>query len=604
MKTIKTAILTLLLTILPAIAEPVKTKGTIEKVIVYHGRAMVTRNIELPAETGNLEIIVTDLPHEILSETLHAEITPGINIVGLRYRQYSSKEYENKEINKIEEQIELAQNRLYHAQKKYEMAMTNWSTLDKLEKFAIDAKQIDLEHGLLQAEPVIKIADYIETQRAKFRQQALEFEDQTKIENKNIQQLNKTLSQLRQGRQTVFREALLNINKTTSAKASINLNYLVKDADWSCQYNLRADQNNSKCTIEYNALLHQSTGENWQNVNLLLSTAEPSMIAAPPKLDPMKITLTPIIASASSPEDNYGMANKIMSDMPQRATQNVTFQYQSQKEDFEKILSRRREQARKGSTANSILNLDADKIQSREFFLNEREIQQMQKQIQKVRHTEAVAVTYHIPGQITLPHRSEKQIVRITAEQLNADFVHLATPLLTDYVYLTGIIKNTSKTIFLPGPASAYSNGQFVGNTQMPLVTINQSFEAGFGIDSQIKVSREFEDKKVDTLWGNRIDENHYRLAIHNYKNTPVKLRLFDRLPYTDVDELYIYDFETDNELSKEKEYLRAQRPKGILRWDLNLKPDSFNSSAKIIKYSYTIKYDNNMKIQTAKNQN
>ena len=174
----------------------------------------------------------------------------------------------------------------------------------------------------------------------------------------------------------------------------------------------------------------------------------------------------------------------------------------------------------------------------------------------------------------------------------------MAAPLLTDYVYLQGDLINTSDTILLPGPADTFRNGEFVGKADIKLVTIGQAFTTGFGVDSQIQVAREFKDKKIETLWGNRMDEHQYRIAINNYKDKDVLLRLMDRLPWTENESLGIELTQKSHPLSTDAEYVRTQKDKGILRWDLTLKPDTNGENATVVNYTFMLKYDNDMAIR------
>ena len=54
----------------------------------------------------------------------------------------------------------------------------------------------------------------------------------------------------------------------------------------------QANPKKANVLIEYNAVLHQTSGEDWNNIAVSLSTAQPSMVAAPPVLEPMNVTLT------------------------------------------------------------------------------------------------------------------------------------------------------------------------------------------------------------------------------------------------------------------------------------------------------------------------
>ena len=166
------------------------------------------------------------------------------------------------------------------------------------------------------------------------------------------------------------------------------------------------------------------------------------------------------------------------------------------------------------------------------------------------------------------------------------------------YVYLQAELLNSSDTILLAGQASMFRDGEFVGRSQVPVVTIGEKFTAGFGIDSQVQVARELEDKKTRIQGGNRIDTYNYRIALSNYKNTAVELQLLDRLGYTEDSSIKIELVKTEPQLSEDSEYLRTTRKKGILRWDLNLQPNTVDEDATIVKYSFTMEYDKNMKIQ------
>jgi len=291
--------------------------------------------------------------------------------------------------------------------------------------------------------------------------------------------------------------------------------------------------------------------------------------------------------------------------MPQALTgQGGPGRYIDLSRDFEKLTRSRREQSKKGAAAQKELGRIAMSNQVIELRATRKALKKMKEQIREVARIEGVSVTYNLPGKLTLPSRTDQQLVTIAAVSAEADFTLVATPLLTDYVYLQAELLNGSKTIFLPGPASMFRNGEFVGKSNLPIVTVGEKFTAGFGIDSQIQVVRELEDKKTRIQGGNRIDTYHYRIALSNYRGTPAELRLLDRLPSTDDDSIKIELLKTSPELSKDAEYLRTLRKKGILRWDMNLKPNSVDQNTTVVNYSFTMEYDRNMQIQPRRTAN
>ena len=551
------------------------TTGTISKVTVYRGQALVTRNVSVNLPPGTSELIVKDLPARIVPESIYAQTSDNTKVLSVRYREKAVRENTREEVRQLDVQIEDLQHQLKNAESEHKHLDSQWQMFEKLKDFTIAAANSDLSRGLLTFEPVESLVELIEKKGLEYYKQRMELEDKIAKLKKEQALLDRKRSQLVAGQSRTEREAVLFISATGAKKITIQLSYLVGEANWQQQYNLRADPEKSNVLIEYNAVVNQTSGEDWDGVALSLSTAEPTMVAAPPILEPMLVALSrPIPIQQVQAGGFYGTEQ--------------ARQYQAS----------RKANIKKGIAANVELNELAVKNQA--FFLNaaQKDLQEFQQQIAEISRTEGISVTYELPGRLTLPSRSDQQLVTIASIAAKADFTLIATPLLTDYVYLQADLLNNSETVLLPGDASIFRNGEFVGRSRLPQVTIGETFTAGFGIDSQVQVVRELENKKTRIQGGNRIDTYDYRLALSNYKNTPVELQLLDRLPYTDDASIKIELEKTEPELSADTEYMRTARKNGILRWDLNLPPNTIDRDATIVKYSFTMEYDKNMQIQ------
>jgi prefoldin subunit 5 len=590
-KTVILAPLAIVLVSSFVLADVPEITGDISSVIVYRGRASVKRTIEVDLPQGSCEFIVKNLPARIVPESLYAQAGGQVSILSVRYRERATPEDSREEVKQLDAQIEELGGKIRHAEANRRLIDQHLNTLNKLENFTISAHAGDLNRGLLQAEPVTMLANHIETKRTEYNKSMLELEDELIQLRKQMDYLRRQQQTLAAGYLPIERETVVSVNKTDNQRATLELYYLVSGATWTAQYNLRANPAGASALIEYNALVNQTSGEDWTNATLALSTAEPAIVASAPILEPMKVTLQPGGLPAQT--------------IIEKDRQIASPQMQQQQTDYPQLLGRsmreRKELSSKGIIASEKLNVAAAGEQLLEFAAGASDVQQFKKEIAEIKRAESVTVTYNLPGRLTLPSRSDQQLVSIASIPTKAEFIFVATPLLTDYVYLQGELLNDSDTVLLPGQAVAFCDGQFVGNGNVPLVTIGQKFTTGFGVDSRIQVAREFEEKKSNTLWGNRVDENRYRIAIDNYKNTAVKLQLFERLPYTENEDLQIYGFQTNTALSSNDEYLRTARNKGVLRWDLNLKPNSVDKNATIVTYSFTMKYDNEMKIAAAK---
>jgi len=64
----------------------VAADSRIESVTVYRGQALVTRVVTLPARAGELELVVADLPAQIIAGSLSASGANGVRSRSVRYR--------------------------------------------------------------------------------------------------------------------------------------------------------------------------------------------------------------------------------------------------------------------------------------------------------------------------------------------------------------------------------------------------------------------------------------------------------------------------------------------------------------------------------------
>jgi len=570
-------------------AEPVPATGPVTSVVVYRGQALVTRSLEIPKTGGEFELLIENLPEKILPESLYAQSDGSISVLSVRYREKVVTKDKREQVVTLKELIEQTRRKLYLAQRDWDHMSTRSKLYDQQSKLSIDAANRDLNASVLDVEAFQQFVEFIDEKHLEIHKEFVRLETEKQDLEKQLAELEKELAELSQGQQKVNRQALVYITRGERANGQILLSYLVGDAHWQPQYNLRAAPDRKTTAVEYNALVHQSSGEDWTNAILALSTAEPTTVSAPPALVPMKVTLGAGAGGfiAARPETQTAQAPGMMGGMA----------FTDQQQMFDSLTQSRRSNIAKGVKAERELNQIAISNQMIELEADRRLLQELKERAVAVRQTEGVSVMYALKGKLSLPSRTEQQILNIASYECPSQFVFVASPLLTDYVYLQGDISNTSDTILLPGPASMFRNGEFVGRSEMKLVTSGQPFVASFGIDSQIQVIREFADTKTDIQLGSRTSEQHYRFAVSNYKNTPVALRLLDRVPWTDNNSLSIELKETSHPLCEEPEYVRTEKSKGILRWDLQLEPNTSGTKATILTYVYTMKYDKSMSV-------
>jgi uncharacterized protein (TIGR02231 family) len=213
---------------------------------------------------------------------------------------------------------------------------------------------------------------------------------------------------------------------------------------------------------------------------------------------------------------------------------------------------------------------------------------------------EGPSLSYPLTASVSLASRSDQQMVRIARTKLQSRFYHVATPVLTSFVYREAELTNTSPQDLLGGQVNAYLDGRFVGRGEIDTVARGQTFVVGFGADPQLKARREQADKDEKIQGGNRVISANFRLVLENFKDSAVSVRLFDRLPYAEnTDALRVTLGQMSDKLSDDATYLRIERPKGILRWAIDVPAGAASEKAKLVSYGYVLEHDRNLQITT-----
>ncbi|MFW6170582.1 MAG: mucoidy inhibitor MuiA family protein [Planctomycetota bacterium] len=548
--------------------------GEVCQVRLYRGQAMVTREIPVNAMVER-KLVVKDLPEHIVSDSLFAESSPGVEVRAIRYRTHAVGEAARQEIRELDAQIEEVEHKIARNDKNKELLSKQLAYLDQLEGFVAPTAKNELSQGVLDAEALKAVTLFSFEQRQELLNKQVENDQEAEDLSEQQSLLQRKRSELTDNASRTAREAVIFAEKKDEQPAVIRLSYLVDSCGWSPSYTIRAGEDREHAQIECSAMIHQMTGEHWSDVELTLSTASPALSATGPGLAPFPVTLVP--ADQQQPQ--------APADLTQKA-QSIRSRQQEAITNLQNTLN---------SSENIGLNWDANaaanEFQRLELSNPKTALRSIEMEMGDSQ--EGPSLAYHIETPVSLASRSDQQMVRIFETSLPSAFRHVATPILTSYVYREAEITNESEQDMLGGPMTVYLNGSFVGRGEIPTVARGQTFVAGFGVDPQLRAKRELADKDSQIQGGNRRLTFSYRLLIENYKTEPVELSVFDRLPHTERPaDINIQLADLEDPLSNNKLYQRVERPKGILRWDITVPASATGEKARQINYTYTTEFD------------
>jgi hypothetical protein len=276
-----------------SVPAPRPAKSQVTAVTVYQGQALVTRAVSVPEGDGTVELVVTPLPAQTVDSSLYTEGTDGLRVLSTRFRTRAVKEDTRQEVRAKEDQLKKLQADAQRLQKEIAVQGQDLQYLQKLEGFTSTALTDLTKKGRLDSAAILTLSQFVMENRGAKTKTETELREQLRANTEAIGFATRQLAELSAGSSRVERDAVIVVHKTRPQAGTVQLAYLVGSASWWPQYRLRGGNgaDHAPVRLEYLAALTQQTGESWSGANVTLSTARPSLDAAPPELLPLKMAV-------------------------------------------------------------------------------------------------------------------------------------------------------------------------------------------------------------------------------------------------------------------------------------------------------------------------
>jgi uncharacterized protein (TIGR02231 family) len=548
----------------------------VSAVTVYANSALVTREVDVPEGKGPIELTVTPLPPTTVNNSLYTEGTDGIRVLATRSRARPIREDTREDVRQLQDEIKQHQQTKERLEAETKAVQANLQLFTKLENFTAATAAQPGEKGMPSGESAIALTKFIMESRAEKSKDLVAIQQQLQANEEKTEFARRKLNDLAWNPNRTERDAVIVVDKTQAAAGKVRLNYLVDEAAWRPHYKLRAGQAaNDPVRLEYLAEVAQHTGEDWSDVQLVLSTAQPSLNAAPPDLQVLQVAVVPRGNTPPGPA-----APAVGPDLEEQVR---SLRAKAQK-DFNQ---------KKQTTGVGLYNTAAALDQSWELLNPEAAI----RRGCSLSVREGPNVTYHLATRLTVPSRPDEQTIEVARLDLPPDYYYKAVPVLTSHVYRLARLTNRSNFVLLPGEATLYVGTDFVGQMTLPLVAIGEPFTAGFGVDPQLQVQRQIVNQSHSTAGGNLVRRYEYRISLSSYKPGPVPVQVWDRLPHADLETVGVSLLKATPEVSKDEQYQKDLRPDNLLRWDVTLEPGMNGLKALAIEYEFKLEHDRTMAI-------
>ncbi len=518
-------------------------QAKVKSATVFLNGAQLTQTVSLPLQKGDNEVVIENLSPAINQNSLQVKLGAGVVVSSYEYSiDYLSADKQSRSVKPIADSLKIAQSKLQDLQQKLS---TNTEMQELLQLGLNHSMQVEQQN--ITVETIEKNLGYFQTRFGALQAEKVKTENDISATKELISRLQRQLKQdgMQGARRTGILRLNLNSQKTATIRAEIQ--YFTPRASWVPSYELRVEKLNAPIKVVMKAKVAQTTGLDWDNVQLTLSTNEPSSTKTAPTFSTWYLRQ---IEQRRYNKSYAASASKVAMPMMMAMADDLD------------------------GTAVEEEDAMAESTISNYVKTNEQDL----------------SVEYAIDLPYTILGNGKQQTIALLEKTIDdVNYTYLAAPKLDPTSYLIAEVSDWQKLQLLDGTATVTYEGTFYGETYLQSSTTDQKLQLVLGDDKQVSVKREkVEDFTAKKTVGQEIRvSNGYKITVRNNKSIAVDMVVKEQFPVSSDKQI------TVSLSDKNTPADNVDNAKGILTYKLHLEP----GEAREIMVSYTVKYPKDWQI-------
>lgn len=525
----------------PSWAAVVDANSAIDTVTVYPDGATVTRVIALDLVSGDSTLVAKDFPLSLDPSSLRVEAEAGAKLTIGTIDARPPRAAPPVNLSELDKRIEALKDERSDLQGAIDAAVVR-------RKFAQRFAEVS-PAGLGEKGEARPITEW----RAAFGAVGEEIataDTAIREATRKQREIDRQIAQLeaeRSAKPPSKLEVRIDVASAAATKATLRVTYAVRNARWLPLYDARLDtgakDRKPQLELVRRAEVTQSTGEDWSNVTLGVSTVR-------------------IGRSGSAPELNSLVAQYPQVPKPQ-------------------ALGTAYDLARPAPAARQMQpHLSAKIAEAPE----PRERADEQQAVAEIGDFQA---TFKIPGRVSLGAAEGAKSLRIAAMTVPADLAVRAAPVMDPTAFLEASFKQTDDTTLLPGKVAIYRDGVFVGGGKLSASAKDDIVRLGFGADDKVKVERAVVKRNEGSagllVTTSKTDERSFKTTIRNGHDFPIKVAIEDQLPVSESEDIVVEMLPATTPPTA----INIRDKRGVLEWSFDAKP----GEARDISFAWRIRW-------------
>ena len=611
-----------------------KQTASINKVTVFTNGAQVERSKSVILVPGEQVVTFTGFSPYMDKKSLQVKAKGHLTILGVSERTaHPDSVAQIKKLHDAEDEVKAVERRIQQTKDEQEMLTA------QLELVKTNCSVA----GRTVATPLANIKElnaYYAQQVLSVKKRSQELDEQLQKLNDELKRKQDTCDSIAKLKLKSITEIDVKVDAKQTGRADFDITYYVKNAGWFPSYDIRSNSIREPLQLSYKANIYQNTGEEWKNVPVTLSSANPNRSNVAPQLKTYWLdyglsapsynidsdasnVVSGKIVSADDGDPVIGATVKVkgtnlgtVSDvdghysivMPQNSRQ-LTFSYVG-------YLSQTRT-VDPGSTLNIRLQEDQAALQevvvmgygtskkgrssrSKGVVMKAKESMPAMADAlaveEEMDESEVIAVNqqqaqfgyeFDIKQLLTLPNGGKTTTTEIARHQLPASYEYRGIPKIDKESFLVADATDWQKLNLMEGEANVYFDNSFVGKSILDPNVSSDTLHFSMGRDQSIRVQRiKVSESSTRRFFGNNQEQTmKWRITVKNNRQESVNITVFDQAPISRNTSIEVSMEElSDGQFDKDS---------GIIKWSLQLQP----GEQRDLILQYKVKYPKNRRL-------
>jgi uncharacterized protein (TIGR02231 family) len=496
----------------------------IEKVTVFLSGASVMRSAKVSVSSGKTEIRFNRITPDLDVNSVQVKSEGDVAIQSVTHeKDFLGAKPSIAEITKLENQRETIQDKIA-------LDKSLLTVYKREEEMLIKNQLIVGQNTGLKALDLKESVDFQRLRMTEVLAKQLELDKIIKKAEIEALKITNQIAQITGNRGEETSVIVVTVLSNNPTNVNFTLSYFVANTNWTPSYDLRVKDISKPLNLTFKANINQNSGEDWKDVKLSLSTAEPQkqgnapvlntwyLFEPRPQMRAMKL---------AAPEIKYDSeVSKPQADASHSLDEVVVTGYGAVQTNYQQT-----------------------------------------------------AKSFDLPQLYTIKTGSENFQVELKPLEIPATYEYYVAPKYDKDAFLTAKIVDWEQYDLMAGTMKLYFEDTYLGDSYLN-VNNQDTLSISLGRDKGVVVSRNkmTDFRKKQSLGSNKMDSRGYEIMVRNTKRQAINLTIEDQFPVSKAKEIEVDDQEAEEaEINKET---------GKITWRIKLEPNK----EKKLKHKFTIK--------------